>query len=218
MSNKLPVATLDMSYFSHALTAVYALAQQFTNAQASMIPIIVHVESISAFVPATPTTTGGRSRTVTPGAVTTGEANPTHKVATKRNEGTPEGGVLRDLEHQSKKKRCNATNKKEIVMKDMGTFYLKDPNSRKTVFPSGTYICPNFACKGRKCTAENCVLDHPQKPGDIKKEEIEDIAKCFHRTDQDWLSHFHFSFMKELSDEAKAMMGGPNGINNSKTD
>ena len=79
MSNKLPVATLDMSYFKRALTAVHALAQQFTNAQALMIPLIVHAESIYVFLPASPTTTSGRNRTITPGNATPKAATPLKK-------------------------------------------------------------------------------------------------------------------------------------------
>jgi hypothetical protein len=185
-----------------------------------MIPIVIHETSISAFLPATPTTTGGRGRSVTPATATTpGAATPTHTAANKRNEGTPEGGMSRDSDHQSKKKRFNASEKKEIVMKDMGMFYLsKEAMNSPNVFPNGIKICPDFACKGRECTAVNCALDHPRKPSDLTKEDIENIAKCFHRTGKGWLSFFHFRFMKDLSDDAKAMMGGPTGINSSKTD
>jgi hypothetical protein len=126
--------------------------------------------------------------------------------------------VSRDAEHQSKKKRFNATEKKEVVMKEMGMFYLTAAAMNKpNVFPSTITICPDFACKGRECTAENCVLDHPRKPGDIKVKDLEDIAKCFHRSGDGWLSAYHFRFLTQLKDDAKAMMGGPNGITTSKT-
>ena len=213
MSNNLPVATLDMSYFNRALIALNALIRQFENAQASMIPITILPESIVAFVPATPPNTGGRNRaattgTATPGATNPGAATTTPKgSATKRNEGTPEGGVSRDADHPSKKKRFNASEKKEVVMKEMGMFYLTAAAMKKSnVFPSAITICPDFACKGRECTAENCVLDHPRKPTDIKVKDLKDIAKCFHRSGDGWLSAYHFRFLSQLNDDAKAMM------------
>jgi hypothetical protein len=102
----------------------------------------------------------------------------------------------------------------------MGMFYLKNPAMMKGfVFPKelAVTLCVDFACKGRDCNAENCAYAHPRRSKDIDKLDVDKIACFFKQNKHGYLSEYHFRKIV-LSETAKSMMGGADGITSSKTD
>ena len=78
-------------------------------------------------------------------------------------------------------------------------------------------LCVNYTCKGHKCTVEKCAFAHPRQQKDIKKSDIEMIASFFKLNKHGYLSEYHFRRI-DLSEAAKSVMGGAEGITSSKTD
>ena len=102
------------------------------------------------------------------------------------------------------------------IKKDMGMFYLKNPDSKHpNIFPSGIKdrICVDFTCKGPKCLGNPCPLKHPRRAKDIDKEDVEAIAAHFKKHSSGHLSGYHFA-TAGLSAEAESMMGDHTGIVN----
>jgi len=64
--------------------------------------------------------------------------------------------------------------------------------------------------------AENCVLKHPHNIQEIGRETTEAIALNSKKHNSGWLSKYHFH-KAELLTDARSMLGGADGINNSKT-
>ena len=92
-------------------------------------------------------------------------------------------------------------------------FHVKKPSSNVIpTFPPGIKICPKFACKERECTDENCTLAHPRNASSIPATDVEKIALHFKKHDHGWISSYHFRGLTSLSDEAKSMFGGNDGI------
>ena len=99
-------------------------------------------------------------------------------------------------------------------------FYLKNPAMLKgSVFPKdlAKTLCVDYTCKGCKCTVEKCAFAHPRQPKDIEILEIEKIASFFKLNKHGYLSEYHFRRL-DLSEAAKSVMGGEEGITISKTD
>ena len=208
--NKADASKIDLTYYRVAIKAVAALEEQITQAQAQMTPLVVHPSTIARFnqaATATPNNNRNRSNQA--------DTPPNDRAAAPKRDGTtPDSGA------QPKKKRTNtATGVKEFDPKQMGVFYANQNVPSANVFPSGKAksICPDFTCKGRECTAENCVLEHPRNIAEIGRESTEAIALNFKKNNSGWLSNYHFH-KAELSPEARSMLGGANGINNSKKD
>jgi hypothetical protein len=102
----------------------------------------------------------------------------------------------------------------------MGMFYLKNPAMMKgSVFPKelASTLCVDYTCKGCECIAENCAFAHPRQPKDIEKLDIEKIASFFKQNKHGYLSEYHFRRL-DLSETAKSVMGGAEGITSSKMD
>ena len=98
--------------------------------------------------------------------------------------------------------------------------YLKNSAMLKgSVFPKelAVTLCVDYACKGWECTIEKCAFSPPRQPKDIEKSDIEKIALFFKQNKHDYLSEYHFRRL-DLSETAKSVMGGAEGITSSKTD
>jgi hypothetical protein len=101
--------------------------------------------------------------------------------------------------------------------KEMGMFYLKNPNiNPSNVFPKDFPIklCANFTCKGKECTNTNCGFKHPTKASEITCETVLAIASHFTAKDIGWFNKYHF--MKMPDEEVKKLLGNSKGIS-SKT-
>ena len=99
-------------------------------------------------------------------------------------------------------------------------FYLKDPAIKLGyVFPKelAVTLCTNYTCKGCECNAESFEFSHPRLPKDIEKSNIEKIACFFKQNKHGYLSKYHFCRLN-LSETAKSVMGGADGIMRSMTD
>ena len=208
--NKSDTSKIDLTFYRVAVKAIAALEEQITQAQAQMAPLAVHPSTVARFNPAAPATpNNNRNRS------NQADTPPNDRgTAPKRDGTTPDSGA------QPKKKRTNtATGAKEFDAKQMGVFYCNENILSANVFPAGKAkaICPDFTCKGRECTAENCVLEHPRNIAEIGRDTVEAIAANFKKNNSGWLSKYHF-YKSDLSPEAKSMLGGANGIDNSKKD
>ena len=106
-----------------------------------------------------------------------------------------------------------------FVKSEMGMFYLKNPAMNLVfVFPKeiAVKLCVDYTCKGCKCNAKNCAFSHPHQPNDIDKPDIAKIVCYFKQNKHGYLSKYKFRKL-DLSDAAKSMMGGVDGITSSKT-
>ena len=61
------------------------------------------------------------------------------------------------------------------------------------------------------------MFAHPRQPKDIEKSDIEKIEFFFKQNKHGYLSEYHFRRL-DLSETAKSVMGGAEGITSSKTD
>ena len=98
--------------------------------------------------------------------------------------------------------------------KDMGMFYLMNPDLRVTEIFSRDLdqkICADFTCKGRECIREPCSFMHPRNPRGMDKATIEAIARNFATTKRGWLNDYHFRNKTALPADVKAMIGGSQG-------
>ena len=101
----------------------------------------------------------------------------------------------------------------------MGMFYLKNPAMLKGgVFPKelAKALCVPYTCKGLECEDKHCQFDHPRQPKDIEILDIEKIAIHFKMNKHGYLSEYHFRKLN-LSETARSVMGGAEGITSSKT-
>ena len=101
----------------------------------------------------------------------------------------------------------------------MGMFYLKNPAMLKGyVFPKelAKTLCVPYTCKGLKCDGENCPFSHPRQAKDIEMSDVEKIAIFFKMNKHGYLSEYHFRRLN-LSEAARSVMGGAEGITSSKT-
>ena len=208
--SKADPSRLDLTYYLVAVKAVAALEEQITQSQAQMSPLAVHQSTVARFIPAPPATpNNNRNRSNQAETPANDRA-----AAAKRDGSTPDSGA------QPKKKRTNnVTGAKEFDAKQMGVFYINKNVPYANAFPASKAksICPDFTCKGRECKAENCVLEHPRNIQEIGRESAEAIAVNFKKNNSGWLSNYHFH-KAELLTDARSMLGGADGINNSKTD
>ena len=98
-------------------------------------------------------------------------------------------------------------------------FYLKNPAMLKgSVFPKelAKPLCVPYTCKGLECEDENCPFAHPLQAKDIEMSDVEKIAIFFKMNKHGYLSEYHFRKLKNLSEAARSVMGGAEGITSSK--
>ena len=98
-------------------------------------------------------------------------------------------------------------------------FYLKNPAMLKgAVFPKelAKALCVPYTCKGLEYNDKNCPFAHPCQPKDIEMLDIKKIAIHFKMNKHGYLSEYHFQKLN-LSEAARSVMGGAEGITSSKT-
>ncbi len=133
--------------------------------------------------------------------------------------------ILRDVRDNNSSGRQKAKKAKKVSKvdgpandrKEMGMFYLKNPNiNPPDVFPKDLPIklCANFTCKGKEYTDINYGFKHPTKASEIPRETILAIASHFSAKDIGWFNEYHF--IKMPDEGVKKLLGNTKGIS-SKT-
>lgn len=210
MENR-PLAELDLSEISKAVSVFLALGEELKRAQAQGVQLLVPPQLVSRFA-----ATGAIPSPQAPQAPQAGRAVVTPPIQNKRKisdiQAPPNA-----LESPAKKQRrlASSTEASGYVKKEMGMFHLKDPDSTRTDhFPPGVKdrVCVDFTCKGRECKNPNCTTSmHPRRPQNMKREDVEAIAKHFKDKNIGWLSAYHFAELG-MSPLADSLMGDDQGI------
>jgi hypothetical protein len=219
-----PIASIDMSNYVQAVTVIKALVSEITIAQSQGAPIVVPGSIIAKYCP-TATLWQDKNPAKTNPMGTTSQAATTpapQNANAKRDNNTPEGGTLKDPSQQQKRtRRTPGMERSAFARKDLGMFYLKNPAMLKgNVFPKelAKALCVPYTCKGLECPdKENCPFAHPCQATDIEMSDVEKIAIHFKMNKHGYLSEYHFRKLKNLSDAARSIMGGADGITSSKT-
>ena len=203
-----PLADLDLSEINKAVSVYLALGEELRRAQAQGVQLLVPPQLVSRFA-----ATGATPSPQTPQA---GKAVVTPPAQNKRKIGDIQAPP-NALESPAKKPRRSAssTEASGYVKKEMGMFHLKYPEKGGADnFPPGVRdrICVDFTCKGRECKNPNCTTSmHPRRPQNMKREDVEAIAKHFKDKDIGWLSAYHFAELG-MSPLADSLMGDDQGI------
>jgi len=220
-----PISELDTSSLTKALRVMKAFLTQIDLTQSTNTPIVFGRGSISIYEvnpvnmkvcpPSFDYESASRANT----------QNSCRAEAPKRDSTVPptDGNERAPADQRMKKPRCStavADNTKHNVS-EMGMFFLNKPNMKALdIFPNGLIqlVCADFACKGCKCTRENCTFVHPRKVGDLKKETVNAIDNYFIEKKIGWFNEWHFLKVKhELPEKFNSLMGGKDGCSN-KTD
>jgi hypothetical protein len=218
-----PIANIDMSNYVRAVTVIKALVSEITIAHSQGAPIIVPGSIIAKYCP-TAALWQAKNPAKTNPMSTTNQAATTsapRNANAKRDNNTPEGGTPKEPSQQQKKtRRTPGVERPAFVRKDMGMFYLKNPAMLKgSVFPKelAKALCVPYTCKGLECDSKNCPFAHPRQAKDIEMSDVEKIAIFFKMNKHGYLSEYHFRKLKNLSEAARSVMGGAEGITSSKT-
>ncbi len=186
-----------------------------------MTPIIIMPSSVAAYTINTRNNTQTSPHT---GSTPVPASTPpyVHRSGDKRDPTTPDtSDENKPSVCQQAKKAKKASTKADGPAKDrkeMGMFYLKNPNiTPSDIFPKDLPIklCANFTCKGKECTNANCGFKRPNKASKIPRESILAIALHFSTKDIGWFNGYHF--MKMPDEGVKKLLGNSKGIS-SKTD
>ena len=132
---------------------------------------------------------------------------------TKRNPANLEGGTNKNSNSEPNK-RVKVVETRGASLKNMGMFYLRNPEMRIVdIFPGNLVqkICADFTWKGRECTREPCLFMHPWNPRAMDRVTVEAIAQNFATSKKGWLSNYHFLNETTLPADVKAMVGGLQG-------
>jgi len=202
---------LDLSELSKASTVLLALLEDVRKAQAQGVPVVVPQQVVTRF-----STSGGTPSAPSAKPVVTPSSSGQQKREDKRSPATPEKGEPSKQGGPAKKPKRSTTTAGGYIKKDMGMFYLKNPDSKHpNIFPAGIKdrICVDFTCKGRECSINPCPLKHPRRAKDIDSEDVEAIAAHFKKHSSGHLSAYHFA-AAGLSAEALSVMGDQTGIVN----
>ena len=108
----------------------------------------------------------------------------------------------------------------QIVKKEMGLFYLRNPNaSALNVLPMdlAEKFFVDFFCKGKECIRDNCTHLPPCLANDLNLQTVEAIGHSFAATKKGWLSEYHFRRVT-LPANVTAMLGGSDGPSITKID
>jgi hypothetical protein len=220
ISESRSIDELNTKGLINAITAFRAFRTQLQLNQAQMTPIIIMPSSVTAYT----INAWNNTQTCPPTGGTPVPASTSPQAdrrGDKREPTTPDTSVeTKPSGRQQAKKAKKASTKADGPAKDrkeMGMFYLKNPNiTPSDVFPKDLPIklCANFTCKGKECTNANCGFKHPTKASEIPNESIIAIASHFSAKDIGWFNEYHF--MKMPDEGVKKLLGNSKGIS-SKT-
>ena len=223
MSESRSINDLNTKGLISAITAFKAFRTQIQLHQAQMTPIVIMPSSITAYTISSWNDTQicpprGNSYSGTKCA-NAKNISPSYDQR-RRDPATPKTTDDNNSSGRQKAKKPKKGSKVDGPTKDrkeMGMFYLKNPNINPTeVFPGNMPIklCANFTCKGKECTNTNCGFKHLTKASEIPRETILAIAAHFSEKDIGWFNEYHF--MKIPDEGVKKLLGNSRGMS-SKT-
>jgi len=195
-----PISELDTSSLTKALRVMKAFLTQVDLAQSTNTPVVFCRGSIYKYE----VNPVNNMKVCPPCFDYEGESHAntqnSHRAeAPKRDSAVPptDGNERAPADQRMKKPRCSSaaadSSKRNIT--DMGMCFLNKPHMKASdIIPIGLIqsVCANFACKGCKCTRENCTFVHPRKVGDLKKETVNAIGDHFIENKIGWFNEWHF--------------------------
>ena len=225
MSENRPITELNTLALVRALTVMKTFRQQINLHQAQLIPITVMPATVAAYIANVSATGNARVKQdgQVAGATTPqkssdeGSSTNNSRRGDKRDPGTPDTDEGKSSTRQQKKKARRAMKADTAAKekKDLGMFYLKNPNTTPSdIFPKDMpeKICANFTCKGKECTNANCDFTHPRRASEMKRETILAIAGHFEKKDIGWFNEYHFMKMPDMTAEVKKLLGNTKGV------
>ena len=203
-----PIRDLNLAHHLKAIQVLRALINQVSLAQYQGAPILVQASNIRKnslkFVPSNMTFHNN----------STTNSNQLACCDAKRDPAIHEGGKSRDTNKQPQKKGKTTVAKPcKIAKKEMGLFYLRNPNaSALNVLPMdlAEKFFVDFFCKGKECIRDNCTHLPPCLANNLNLQTVEAIGHSFAATKKGWLSEYHFRRVT-LPANVTAMLGGSDG-------
>jgi len=203
VSGNRPIGDLNLTHHTKAITVLQALVTQITLHQSQGTPILLQASITSKYCPMV-AICPLLPKPGTPGANPPDTA--TRRDA-KRNPANSEG-VNNKNSNSEPNKKVKVVETRGANLKNMGMFYLRNPETRVAViFPRDLdlKICADFTCKGRECTREPCPFIHPCNPRGVDRVTVEAITQNLQRQKTGWLSNYHFRNETALPADVQAM-------------